>query len=141
MNANAALSVMKCKLLSAQTLIDVLNVMCAKMAPLTPRSDSDKNEEVRIDFSDTGMTFHVTDKTKSLQVSSHMPSALFDAYSMEGQTDSVSCTLEPFSKCVSIFGSSKLMMTTLQMAYSSDDNCIKLILDENELLRQEVVYR
>ena len=31
MNANAALSVMKCKLLSAQTLIDVLNVMCAKM--------------------------------------------------------------------------------------------------------------
>lgn len=131
---------MKCKLLSAQTLIDVLNVMFKKITLLTPRSDGDKNEEVRIDFSDTGMTFHVTDKTKSLQVSSHIPSTLFDAYSMEGQTDSVSCTLEPFSKCVSIFGNSKLMMTTLQMSYSSDDNCIKLILDENELFRHDLTH-
>ena len=114
--------------------------MFKKIALLTPRSDGDKNEEVRIDFSDTGMTFHVTDKTKSLQVSSHIPSTLFDAYSMEGQTDSVSCTLEPFSKCVSIFGNSKLMMTTLQMSYSSDDNCIKLILDENELFRHDLTH-
>lgn len=131
---------MKCKLLSAQTLIDVLNVMFKKITLLTPRSDGDKNEEVRIDFSDTGMTFHVTDKTKSLQVSSHIPSTLFDAYSMEGQTDSVSCTLEPFSKCVSIFGNSKLMMTTLQMSYSSDDNCIKLILDENESFHHDLTH-
>ena len=140
MSTNAALSVMKCKLLSAQTLIDVLNVMFKKITLLTPRSDGDKNEEVRIDFSDTGMTFHVTDKTKSLQVSSHIPSTLFDAYSMEGQTDSVSCTLEPFSKCVSIFGNSKLMMTTLQMSYSSDDNCIKLILDENESFHHDLTH-
>ena len=91
-----------------------------------------------MDFSDTGMTFHVTDKTKSLQLSSHIPSTLFDDYSMGGQTDSVTCNLEPFSKCVSIFGNSKLKMTTLQMTYSSDDNCIKLILDENECTVYEV---
>lgn len=52
---------------------------------------------------------------------------------MEGPTDSITCNLEPFSKCVSIFGNSKLLMTTLQMMYSSDERCIKLILDENEL--------
>ena len=49
----------------------------------------------------------------------------------------MTCNLEPFSKCVSIFGNSKLKMTTLQMTYSSDDNCIKLILDENEYTAYE----
>lgn len=79
-----------------------------------------------------GISFHVVDKTKSFQVASHVSSALFDDYSMTGQTDSVLCSLEPLSKCVSIFGNNKLLMTTLQMTYSSDDSCIKLILDENE---------
>ena len=43
--------------------------------------------------------------------------------------------LEPFAKCVSIFGNSKLLTTTLQMTYSSDEKSIKLILDENEYSR------
>ena len=93
---------------------------------------SDKSEQVRLDFSDTGISFHVTDKTKSFQTSSHIASTLFDEYTMEGQTDSVTCNLEPFSKCVSIFGNSMLLTTTLQMTYSSSEKCIKLILDENE---------
>lgn len=93
---------------------------------------NDKSEQVRLDFSDTGISFHVTDKTKSFQTSSHIASTLFDEYSMEGQTDSVTCNLEPFSKCVSIFGNSMLLTTTLQMTYSSNEKCIKLILDENE---------
>ena len=64
-----------------------------------------------------------------------MDATLFDEYSMEGQTDSVTCNLEPFAKCVSIFGNSKLLTTTLQMTYSSDEKSIKLILDENEYSR------
>ena len=99
------------------------------------RAGNDKSEQVRIDFSDTGITFHVTDKTKAFQTSSHVAASLFDEYSMEGQTDSVTCNLEPFAKCVSIFGNSKLLTTTLQMTYSSDEKSIKLILDENEYSR------
>lgn len=100
---------------------------------MTDRSCGDKNEQVRIDMSDTGLSFYVNDKTKAIQLSTHLSTALFDEYSIEGQIDSVTCNLEPFSKCVSIFGSSKLMVTTLQMMYSSDERCIKLVLDENEL--------
>lgn len=102
---------------------------------MIPRAGNDKSEQVRIDFSDTGITFHVMDKTKAFQTSSHVAASLFDEYSMEGQTDSVTCNLEPFSKCVSIFGNSKLLSTTLQMTYSSDEKSIKLILDENEYSR------
>ena len=98
------------------------------------RSCGDKSEQVRIDFSDTGISFHVNDKTKSFQAASHIAASLFDDYTMVGQTDSVSCNLEPFAKCVSIFGNNKLLMTTLQMTYASSDSCIKLILDENEYL-------
>ena len=126
---------MKCKLLSAQMLISVLNVLYLPPFGMMARSGNDKSEQVRIDFSDTGITFHVTDKTKAFQTSSHVAAALFDEYSMEGQTDSVTCNLEPFSKCVSIFGNSKLLTTTLQMTYSSNEKSIKLILDENEYSR------
>lgn len=87
-----------------------------------------------MDFSDTGISFHVNDKTKSFQVSTHIASSIFDDFKMIGQTDSVSCNLEPFSKCVSIFGYNKSLMTTLQMTYASSDSCIKLILDENEFV-------
>ena len=76
---------------------------------MTVRSCGDKNEQVRIDISDTGLSFYVNDKTKAIQLSTHLPTALFDEYSIEGQIDSVTCNLEPFSKCVSIFGSSKLI--------------------------------
>lgn len=95
-------------------------------------SFGDKSEQVRIDISDTGISFHVNDKTKSFQVSSHVTSSLFDDYTFSGQTDSTTCNLEPLSKCVSLFGNNKLLSTTLQMTYSSNDNCIKLTLDENE---------
>lgn len=81
---------------------------------------------------ENGLSFCVNDKTKAIQLSSHLSTALFDEYTLEGVGDSITCTLEPFSKCVSIFGNSKLLMTTLQMNYSSDEKCIKLILDENE---------
>lgn len=95
-------------------------------------SSGDKSEQVRIDIDESGLSFCVNDKTKAIQLSSHLSTALFDEYSLEGQGDSIACTLEPFSKCVSIFGNSKLLMTTLQMTYSSEERCIKLILDENE---------
>lgn len=132
MNLASQVTVMECKLLSAQALIDVLNAMSCSHQQLMISSSGDKSEQIRIDICDTGLSFHVTDKTKTIQLSTHLATSLFDEYHIEGPTDSVMCNLEPLSKCVSIFGNSKLMMTTLQMMYSSDDRCIKLVLDENE---------
>ena len=132
MNLASQVTVMECKLLSAQALIDVLNAMSCSHQQLMISSSGDKSEQIRIDISDTGLSFHVTDKTKTIQLSTHLATSLFDEYHIEGPTDSVMCNLEPLSKCVSIFANSKLMMTTLQMMYSSDDRCIKLVLDENE---------
>lgn len=132
MNLASQVTVMECKLLSAQTLIDVLNTLSQCRHQLICSSSGDKSEQIRIDISDTGLSLHVTDKTKAIQLSTHLATSLFDEYHIEGPTDSIMCNLEPLSKCVSIFGNSKLIMTTLQMMYSSDERCIKLVLDENE---------
>ena len=80
MNLASQVTVMECKLLSAQALIDVLNAMSCSHQQLMISSSGDKSEQIRIDISDTGLSFHVTDKTKTIQLSTHLATSLFDEY-------------------------------------------------------------